>query len=139
MKYINAEETAYRNLQRVLQEPMEGVQDEYSDEDTTPNTTSNKFQLPKGLCGWMFMATSQNPFKEHSGILSMTQGLNIDKLKKVMTESFPDNVLKYIDGRAQTKAPLHRSGNNKKIGGTFKKRGASAKMADEYSEDDDDY
>ena len=32
-KYINAEETAYRKLQRVLKEAMEGGQDEYSDDD----------------------------------------------------------------------------------------------------------
>ena len=39
----------------------------------------------------------------------MTQGLNIDRLKKVMTESYPDKVLKDIDGRTATKSPWQRN------------------------------
>ena len=45
-KYINAEETAYRKLQRVLKEAMEGGQDEHSDDDQPPPTVK-KLQLPK--------------------------------------------------------------------------------------------
>ena len=105
MTYINAEETAYRQLQRVLEEAMGCGQDEYSYEGKTSNTTSKKFQLPKRLCGLLFMGRSQITIKEHSGTLNMTQGLNIDKLKKVMTESLPEQVPKYIDGRTATKPP----------------------------------
>ena len=125
-KYINAEETAYRKLQRVLKEAMEGGQDEYSDDDwivagppapgqPTPAhpTTPKKFQLPKRLRGWLFMERSQIPLKEHSGILNMTQGLNIDKLKKIMMESYSDKVLKDLGGRSATKAPWQRNSTKK--------------------------
>ena len=60
------------------------------------------------------MERSQIPLKEHSGILNITQGLNIDRLKRVMTESFPDKVLKDIDGRSVTKAPWQQSHLKKK-------------------------
>ena len=48
MKYINAEETAYRKLQRVLKSATDGGQDEYSSDD---GSTNRKFQLPKRLRG----------------------------------------------------------------------------------------
>jgi len=51
------------------------------------------------------MERSQIPLKEHSGILHMAQGLNIDRLKRVMTDSYPDKVLEDIDGRTATKPP----------------------------------
>ena len=86
-KYINSEETAYRKLQRVSKEAMEGGADEFSDEDLPANPKKRKFQLPKRLRGWLFMERAQLPLKEHSGILNMTRGLNIDNLKKVMVES----------------------------------------------------
>ena len=70
-KYINAEEAAYRKLQRVLKEAMDGDKEEYSSEDES--TKNKKFQLPKRLRGWLFMERSQIPLKEHSGILNMTQ------------------------------------------------------------------
>ena len=73
-----------------------GGQDEWSSEDD-PDPEIKKFKLPKRLRGWLFMERSQIPLKEHSGILNMTQGLNIDRLEKVMTESYPDKVLKDID------------------------------------------
>ena len=111
-KYMNAEETAYRKLQRTLKEAMEGGTDEYSDDDH--GTDEARFKLPKRLRGWLFMERAQIPLKEHSGILNMTQGLNIDKLKKVMTESFPDKILKDIDGRTATKAPWQRNTTKKK-------------------------
>ena len=95
-KYINAEETAYRKLQRVLKEAMEGGQEGHSDGGQQPPSV-NKFQRPKRLRGWLFMERSQIPLKEQSGILNMTQGLNIDKLKKIMMESYPDKVLKDLD------------------------------------------
>ena len=75
---------------------MEGGNDEFSgDDDGTgnppnPPTAPKKFQLPKRLRGWLFMERSQIPLKEYSGILNMTKGLNIDQLKKVMIESYPD-------------------------------------------------
>ena len=111
-KYINAEDTSYRKLQRTLKEAMEGGKDEYSDDDQDPDHM--KFKLPKRLRGWLFMGRAQIPPKEHSGILNTTQGLNIDNLKKVMTESFPDKVLKDIDGRTATKAPWQTSNSSKK-------------------------
>ena len=113
IKYINAEETAYRKLQRTLKEAMEGGQDEWSSEDE-PDTEVRKFKLPKRLRGWLFMERSQIPLKEHSGILHTTQGLNIDRLKRVMTETFLDKVLKDIDGRSATKAPWQKSHHEKK-------------------------
>ena len=51
IKYINAEETAYRKLQRTLKEAMEGGQDEWSSEEE-PDTGVRKFKLPKRLRGW---------------------------------------------------------------------------------------
>ena len=60
------------------------------------------------------MDRSQIPIKEYSGILNMTQGLNIDKLKKIMTESMTEKVLKDIDGRTGTKPPWQRSNLKKK-------------------------
>ena len=113
MKYINEEETAYRKLQRVLKTAIDEGQDEFSDDDpSTPQ--KNRFKLPKRLRGWLFMERSQIPRKEHSGILHMTQGLNIDRLKRVMTESYPDKVLKDLDGRSATKAPWQKSPNKMK-------------------------
>ena len=56
---------------------------------------------------------AQIPLKEHSGILNMTQGLNIDNLKRVMTESFPDMVLKDIDGRTATTAHWQQRSSTK--------------------------
>merc|ERR1712016_551856 len=76
IKYINAEETAYRKLQRTLKEAMEGGADEYSS-DEDPTQEPRKFKLPKRLRGWLFMERSQIPNNEHSGILNTTQGLNI--------------------------------------------------------------
>ena len=110
-KYIHAEEMAYRKLQRILKEATEGAHDEFSgDEEDSPQ---KKFQLPKRLRGWLFMERSQIPLKERSGILNITQGLNIDRLKRVMTESFLDKVLKDIDGRSATKAPWQTSHRKK--------------------------
>ena len=84
------------------------------------------------------MERSQIPIKEYSGILNMTQGLNIDKLKKIMTESMTEKVLKDIDGRTGTKPPWHRSKSFQRKKPFHKKRTSSAKMADEVDEEDDD-
>ena len=35
----------------------------------------------------------------------MTQGLNIDKLRKIMVESYPDKVLRDLDGRTSSTKP----------------------------------
>ena len=72
----------------------------------------------------------------------MTQGLNIDRLKRVMTESYPDKVLKDLDGRSATKAPWQKSPNKMKRK-PFDKKTGHAKMAegmdeDEYDEEEDD-
>ena len=48
MKYINAEETAYRKLQRVLKTAADDGEDEYSDDD---GTQTRRFRLPKRLRG----------------------------------------------------------------------------------------
>ena len=142
-KYIHAEEIAYRKLQRVLKEAMEGGEDEYSDEEMTitalpalgqPTTTPKKFQLPKRLRGWLFMERSQIPLKEYSGILNMTQGLNIDKLKKIMVESYPDKVLKDLDGRTSSTKPTWSRKTTKK---PFKKRPFPVKTVDGLDEDED--
>ena len=45
-------------------------------------------------CAWI-------PVKEHSRILNMTGGVNIDKLKKVMAESFTEKILRDIDERCE--------------------------------------
>ena len=87
MKYINAEETAYRKLQRVLKTATQEGEDEYSDDD---GSGVRRFQLPKRLRGWHFLGRAAIPLKEHSGILNQTGGMNVDKLKKVMAESLPD-------------------------------------------------
>ena len=71
-KYIKAEETADRKLQRILKEAMEGGDDGYSDDDHPPLRVK-RCQLPKRLRGWLFMERSQILLKEHSGILNMTQ------------------------------------------------------------------
>ena len=49
------------------------------------------------------MERAHIPLTEHSGILNMTQGLNIDRLKKTMTESMTDKVLKDTGGRTTPK------------------------------------
>ena len=46
-KYINAEETAYRKLQRTLTEAMEGGHDEWSEDDG--NDKVKEFKMPKRL------------------------------------------------------------------------------------------
>ena len=66
----------------------------------------------------------------------MTQGLNIDKLKKVMVESYPDKVLKDLDGRSSTTKP---SWTKKKPTKPFKKRPYPVKAADGLDDDEDEY
>ena len=80
------------------------------------------------------MERSQIPLKEYSGILNMTQGLNIDKLKKIMVESYPDKVLKDLDGRTSTTKPTWSPKSTKK---PFKKRPHPVKTADGPEEDED--
>ena len=71
----------------------------------------------------------------------MTQGLNIDKLKKIMVESYPAKVLRDLDGRTSSTKPTWSRKTTKK---PFKKRPSPVKTADglaedeEYEEDDDD-
>ena len=84
-KFVNAEESAYRKLQRVLKQATDDGAEEYSSDDGSSG--SKKFQLPKRLRGWRFLEKASIPIKEHSGILNQTQGMNIDRLKKVMSES----------------------------------------------------
>ena len=110
MKYINAEETAYRKLQRVLKTATDAGEDEYSSDDVSLQVVpaKRKFQLPKRLRGWHFLERAGIPLKEHSGILNQTGGVNIDKLKKVMAESLPEKVLKDIDSRTTPKAPWQK-------------------------------
>ena len=55
MKYINAEESAYRKLQRVLKDALQEGTDEYSEDDQASDT--NKFQLPKNAAWLAFHAT----------------------------------------------------------------------------------
>merc|ERR1712235_200856 len=58
VKYIHAEELAYRKLQRTLKEAMEGGHDEWSS-DEDPNPKNPKFRLPKRLRGFRFLERSQ--------------------------------------------------------------------------------
>ena len=111
MKYINAEESAYRKLQRVLKDAMEGGHEEYSSDEETSEV--KKFQLPKRLRGWLFLDRAAIPLKEYSGILNQTGGMNIDKLKTVMAESFKDKVLRDIDQRNSVKPPWQKSFSGK--------------------------
>ena len=60
---------------------MEGGVDEWS-EDEDAQAGIQKFKLPKRLRGWLFMERAQSPLEEHSGILNMTGGLHVDKLKR---------------------------------------------------------
>ena len=140
-KYMNAEEAAYRKVQRTLKEATEGGRDEYS--AYGDGTDGKKFKLPKSLRGWLFMECSLIPLKAHSGIFHQTQGLNIDHLKRIMTESYPDKVLKDLDSRTATKAPWQRNERTSSFKQTpFKRfnRTRSAKMVDEEDDDyDDDY
>ncbi len=117
---------------------MDGDKDEYSSEDES--SRNKKFQLPKRLRGWLFMDRSQIPLKEHSGILNMTQGLTMDKLKKVMTEPYPDKILKDIDGRTTIKTPWQqqRKQSNRKPS-IKKKRSYPSNFAEEEDEDPDVY
>ena len=75
---------------------MESGQDEYGDDE---DTGVNIFQLPKMLRGWLFLERASHPVKEHSGILNMTGGMHIDKLKKATPETLPEHVLRDTDGR----------------------------------------
>ena len=92
LKYIHAEETAYRKLQRVLKDATEGGEDEYSSEEEVKlgDSRKRKSQLPKRLRGWLFLERAATPVRGHSGILNQTQGMHIDKMKRVMTESLPE-------------------------------------------------
>ena len=114
---------------------MGGGHDEWSS-DEDPNPNNRKFKMPKRLRGFLFLERAQIPSKEHSGILNITQGLNIDRLKRVMTESFPDKVLKDIDGRSATNAPWQKSHRKKKP--FHNKRTSSARMAEDYEDDEDE-
>ena len=89
-----------------------------------------KFQLPKRLRGWHFLDRAGIPLKEHSGVLNQTGGVNIDKLKKVMSESLPEKVLKDIDSRSATKAPWQRKP-------FLKKKKHSAHHVTELSDEED--
>ena len=66
----------------------------------------------------------------------MTQGLNIDKLNTVMAESYPDKVLKNIDGRTTTNAPWQR--NLTKTEEIPHTTNLPRKMAEGLGEDEDD-
>ena len=70
MKYINADESAHRKLQRVLKDDLKDCTDEYSEDDQASYT--NKFQLPKRLRGRLFMERASISVKDHSGIINMT-------------------------------------------------------------------
>ena len=45
-KYTDAEETAYRKLQRALKEATEGGADEFSEDDTPPGPKKESFNSP---------------------------------------------------------------------------------------------
>ena len=49
-KYINAEDIAYRKLQRTLKEAMQGGHDEWSEDEC--DETVKKFKMPKRLRQW---------------------------------------------------------------------------------------
>ncbi len=128
MQYIDAEETAYRRLQRILKSATEDGEEEYSSDDTSK---TRQFQLPKRLRGWHFLEHAAIPLKEHSGILHQTGGMNIDKLKKVMSESFTERVLKDIDSRTTPKAPWQKRPRD------LRKKRFSTYYTTEVSEDED--
>ena len=60
--------------------------------------------------------------------------MNIDKLKKVMLESYNEKVLRDLDGRTFTKPPWRQSHHNK----SFNKR-IHASFLHDVTEDDDAY
>ena len=116
---------------------MEDGHEEYSDDDDDSDKT--KFRPLKRLCGWLFLERSSIPVKEYSGILNMTGGMNVDKLKKVMSESMTEKVLKEIDGRTFNAKPAwHRQPRTSSTKKTFKKYRSkySTNYVDEESEDD---
>ena len=66
-KYTNAEEAAYRKLQRVLTSATEGGQDEYSSDG---DSKVRELQLPKRLRGWRFLERAATPPKEQRNLES---------------------------------------------------------------------
>jgi len=115
IKYKNEEETAYRRLQKVLNEAMTTGEDEYSSDEDQPPLTDKygeeipRFRLPKRLRGWLFLDRAHLPTKELPSIMNFSGNTNIDQLRKVIIESFPDKVIRDIDGRSSSShKPLHK-------------------------------
>ena len=99
-KYVNDEEAAYRKVQKVMNEVMLQGDDEYSSDDdivTESGLKIQKFRLPKSLRGWLFLERCHIPIRELPAIFNQTKGTHIDKLKRVMLDSFTEKALKALD------------------------------------------
>ena len=70
LKYINAEETAYRRLQKVLKQATEGGGDEYNEDEevNVDDPKKRRCKLPKRLRGWLFLERAAIPAREYSGM-----------------------------------------------------------------------
>ena len=130
LKYDHEEQASYRKLQKVLDMAIKNKSDEYSsDEDSISTITNKKFKLPKRLRGWFYMERANIPTKDQSQILLNSKSYNVDKIKAIMTDSYSEKMLSELDKKA-----FHKSTDfkKKKAFDKFKKkRKDHAKTAEE--------
>ena len=63
----------------------------------TLKTGKTIFELPKRFRGGFFLKRSGNDPKDHPNILHNSNGVHIDRLKKVMLESFNESLIGAYD------------------------------------------
>ena len=102
-KFRNDEEAAYRKLQSILNDAMKNGEDEYSDDDGTildkNGKTISKFKLPKRLRGWLFLERARIPPKDVPAILNQTKNTHVDRLQRILIDSYPDKHVRDMDQR----------------------------------------
>jgi len=108
VEYINEEDIAYRRLQKVVNEAMSIGEDEYSDDEDRPPLLNAKgdeiprFRLPKSLRAWLLLDRAHLHTRELSSIMNLSGNDNINALHKFIIDSFPDKVIRDMDGRSCT-------------------------------------
>ena len=96
--YINEEETAYRKLQTTMDDIIAAGEDEFSEDEADHiGSSKQRFRLPKRLRGWLFLTRSGLRKEDYPTILSNTGGMNYDKLRRTLLESYGEDVLRVYD------------------------------------------
>eukprot|EP00971_Amphidinium_carterae_P189898 3769559-Amphidinium_carterae.1 len=109
-KYIAREANAYRKLQHLMNKAMETGDDVWSDDEGTPSGVgkSIKFKLPRHLRGWLFLQRAGLKQSDLPGILQQTRGTDIEKLRQLLQEAYPDGTLPHKDSE-QPSNSRHRA------------------------------